>query len=260
MKKLCLILIVTLSLSHTTLCQTVDSLKVEQAGELVKIHYKILNSNQYQTFRVTVFCSINGGLESKLKSLSGDFGESVIGGRDEYMVLWDVLKDVEEVNSVDFSVRAELLKDETPKITRKNKRNPLGGGGYVLGIGEVPKIGFGGRIGYMAGWGISFMHIRGNVGESSEVINLDVPESATSIDLTKRIVNKERFKMHLYAGILFSIYPEYWSAVHNRYWKEQFKGIDLGLVCSTKMLAFSGGIGTLQNSELSAYIGLGVRF
>jgi hypothetical protein len=84
MKKLTIILLISIGFFSLIKSQTVDSIKVEQAGELIKIHYKILNSNQYQTFRVTVFCSINGGLESKLKSLSGDFGENVIGGRDEY--------------------------------------------------------------------------------------------------------------------------------------------------------------------------------
>jgi hypothetical protein len=260
MKKLTIILLISIGFFSLIKSQTVDSIKVEQAGELIKIHYKILNSNQYQTFRVTVFCSINGGLESKLKSLSGDFGENVIGGRDEYMVLWDVLKDVEEVNSVDFSVRAELLKDETPKISKNKKRNPLGGGFYVLGIGEVPKPAFGGRIGYMGSLGFSMSYVVGKRGGSSELLNLDVPEFVWSLDLTKRIVNQNNFKMHLYAGLIASVYPEYFSVSRNRYWKEQFEGVEGGLICNYKMLAFSLGLGTLQNSELSEYIGLGLRF
>jgi hypothetical protein len=52
-------------------------------------------------------------LQSVLNSLSGDYGDNVVGGRQEYMVLWDVLKDVDEVKSVDFSVRAELLNSKT---------------------------------------------------------------------------------------------------------------------------------------------------
>lgn len=258
MKKLTLILLFSIGFISLVKSQIVDSIKVEQAGELIKIHYKILNSNQYQTFRVTVFCSINGGLESKLKSLSGDFGESVVGGRNEYMVLWDVLKDVEEVNSVDFSVRAELLKDETPKTEKK--RNVKGRGFYVLALGELPKPGYGGRIGYAGSWGLSFRFVKGKVGEPSELINLDIPDFVWSWDLTKRIVNKKSFRMHMYAGLGQSVYPEYFSVSRNRYWKEQYTSIEGGLICNINMVAFSLGIGTLQNSEVSAYIGLGVRF
>jgi hypothetical protein len=96
MKKTALTLILLFGLFPIILSQTVDSIKIEQAGELIKVHYKILNSNQSQVFRVTVYCSINGGLPSVIKSLSGDFGENVVGGRTDYMVLWDVLKDVDE--------------------------------------------------------------------------------------------------------------------------------------------------------------------
>jgi hypothetical protein len=238
--------------------QTVDSIKVEQAGDLIKIHYKILNSTQYQTFRVTISARINGGLESKLVSLIGDVGENVQGGKSDYIVIWDVLKDVEEVTSVDFSVRAELLKDDTPKAEKK--RNVKGRGIYVLAVGELPKIGYGGRVAITGSWGISMSWVLGKVGPSSELINLEVPEWVWSIDLTKRIVNKKDFRMHLYAGVDNSTYPEYYSDVEGRYWKDHFTGIDGGIICNYKMLAFSLGLGTLQNSEISAYVGLGVKF
>ena len=260
MKKLTLILLISLGIFSLLKSQTVDSIKIEQSGELIKIHYKILNSNQYQTFKVAVSAKLNDGLESKLVSLIGDVGDAVKGGKDNYIIIWDVLKDVDEVKSADFSVKAELMKDETPKVSKNGKRNPLGGGLYVMGIVQTPKTGFGGRIGYMRGWGFSMAFVPGKKATYSEVPNLYAPEFAVGIDLTKRIVNKESFKMHLYGGVLLSTYPEYFNVVENRYWKDHFSGIDIGLVCSTKMLAFSGGIGTLQNSELSAYLGLGVRF
>jgi|WetSurMetagenome_2_1015567.scaffolds.fasta_scaffold122772_2 hypothetical protein len=183
--------------------QTVDSIKVEQAGELIKIHYKILNSNQYQTFRVTVFCSINGGLESKLKSLSGDFGENVVGGRNEYMVLWDVLKDVEEVKSVDFSVRAELLKDETPVSELKKDMSKWSGGMvYILpAYGNGHGTYFGLRAGYMGRWGIYAKFVAGK----EDFDNTDVykPVFHISLDLTKRIVNSGPFQMHILAGVAY---------------------------------------------------------
>jgi hypothetical protein len=123
MKSSLLIIFFTFLFVSTINAQTVDSIKVEQAGELIKIHYKILNSTQYQTFNVAVSAKINGGLESKLESLIGDVGDAVKGGKDNYIVIWDVLKDVDEVNSIDFSVRAELLMDNNPDKNLKTVSN-----------------------------------------------------------------------------------------------------------------------------------------
>lgn len=243
---------------HFTSGQTVDSIRVEQSGDLVKIYYKILGSNEYQTFRITVYCSINSGLKAELKSLSGDFGDKVTGGRDEYLVLWDVLKDVDEISSAEFSVKAELLIDETPKVSKK--KNMRSGGFYVLAEGELPQPGFGARIGYMGSWGISVMFIKGMASETHEIRNLDVPDFVACFDLAVRIVKKDNFNLHLYGGVNTSVYPEYYNEAEGSYWKDDFFGVNGGLICNFNALALSAGFGTLQNFEPSVYIGIGLRF
>jgi hypothetical protein len=255
MKKITATLFLLFGLLLNIISQTVDSIKIEQVGELIKIHYKILNSNPNQVFKVTVLCSINGGLQSELKSLSGDFGDNVVGGRSEYMVLWDVLKDVDEVNSVDFSVRAELLKDDTPKTDKK--KNVPGIGLYIFGIYELPQKGYGGKIGYMRSWGLSAMYIKGKIPYSG---SQDVPDWVVSLDLIKRIVNNNSFKMHLYAGMNHSAYPEYYSEAMHHYLIDNYFGIEGGFICNINLLAFSIGLGTLQHLEASVDIGLGIRF
>jgi hypothetical protein len=119
MKKTSIIIILFFSMVSKSFCQTVDSIEIEQVGTLVKIRYKILNSTPYQTFRITVSSSINGGLKSELRSLTGDFGENVTGGRPYYLVIWDVLSDVDEVSSFNITIKAELIKDQTPEILMK---------------------------------------------------------------------------------------------------------------------------------------------
>jgi hypothetical protein len=178
MKKFIGFLLSILVFSFTLNSQNVDSIKVEQSGDLIKIRYKILNSNSNQTFRVSVTCAVNGGLQSIPKSLSGDFGENVVGGRDEYMVLWDVLKDVDEVNSVDFSVKAELMKGSIENAGTKQQI-------HVLGVVEGPGPQLGVRLGYMGSWGFSTM-----VTGSSNFIN-------GSLDLTKRVVNAKKIQIAL---------------------------------------------------------------
>jgi hypothetical protein len=181
--------------------QTVDSIKVEQAGELIKIHYKILNSNQYQTFKVAVSAKINGGLESKLESLIGDVGDAVKGGKDSYIVIWDVLKDVDEVNTVDFSVRAELVKDDTPITKSKNKAEwPKERFHTMFAFGQISDdVLFGIQLAYMGSWGITAKYLRRNIDmeDYSETTSL----VHYTLGLTKRIINKDRFSMHLLAGM-----------------------------------------------------------
>ena len=199
MKRLTLILLISIGFFPSIKSQTVDSIKVEQAGELIKVHYKILNSNEFQTFRITVYCSINGGLKSELKSLSGDYGNSVVGGRPNYMVLWDVLKDVDEVKSADFSVKAELLKDETPPISKKEKKERVNKHNLnIMASAQLPGPGFGIRAGYMGSFGFSFQYLSGKAVLIPNSGYTDRPNlKHINLDFTKRIINKESFQMHM---------------------------------------------------------------
>ena len=182
--------------------QTVDSIKVEQAGDLIKIHYKILNSKPDQVFRVTVLCSINGGLQSVIKSLSGDFGDNVIGGRSDYMVLWDVLKDVDEVKSVDFSVKAELIKDNTNLNLKEARKDKVHKKNFnIMASAQLPEPGFGIRVGCMGSVGFSLQYI---IDKPTLIPNSGYTGSPMlnriTLDFTGRIINKESFQMHLMIG------------------------------------------------------------
>ena len=267
MKKLTLILLISIGIFPLLKSQTVDSIKVEQAGELIKVHYKILNSNASQVFRVTVYCSINGGLQSVIKSLSGDFGDNVIGGRSDYMVLWDVLKDVDEVKSVDFSVRAELVKDysvsdntNAKKVSKKRLHVFL-----VVG-GPGPK--FGTKIGYMESWGIAGMYAAGGkMGDYDPFDTGPAPSNfVASVNATKRIVNGKNFKIHLLAGPIvseFLLKDDNGNAYGSRV------GIEGGLISSIYNFTFSIGIGqfkdeiggtSISGDETVGNLGFGWRF
>jgi len=257
--------------------QKVDSVKMEQSGDLIKIKYKIINSTNYQVFRVTVSATINGGLESKLKSLSGDYGENVVGGRQDYMVLWDVLKDVDDLKTVDFSVKAELVKDETPKVAAKNRKKGEKIGIHLIFTMDSKALVFGPRLGYMKNWGvsagmlqgtyISTTDIAGTIGSEVYPVGSEVgtPFSIYSIDVTKRLANKEKFQLHLLTGFSFG------GRAGDRYadfitdYEKNYSGINLGLVMDYGLLSIS-----LEGIELSGLdkdkmpdflvFGLGVRF
>jgi hypothetical protein len=232
--------------------QSVDSIKTEQSGDYVKIRYKILNSNQNQLFRVRVLCSINGGLNTEIKSVSGDTGDNVVGGKSEYFVVWDVLKDVSELKSVEFIVRAELVKNLNTINIQRSKSGELTDiwskkRFFIMAASEFPaepKIGI--RMGFMGSFGVSLQFVNGKValnGQSASVgsNSYDPPKTASfSLDITKRIVNRNGFQMHLMAGIqkteILSRNP---NSTIIPYQMERVSGPEIGMSFGIKRFAFS---------------------
>ncbi|MGB4293640.1 MAG: hypothetical protein WBJ37_12255 [Bacteroidales bacterium] len=194
-----LLLIIILISTVSAFPQKVDSIKVEQAGDFIKIRYKILNSTPDQFFRVMVLCSINGGLNTELKSVTGDVGDMIPGGKDEYWAVWDVLKDVDELKSAEFIVRAELIsKPEAPRSVKKTGEKNFS----LMVSGQMPQLSVGGRFSYMAkaGFSVQFLYGKADINPGSQFTgkpNL----SRISFDFTKRIANKEKIKLHLLTGI-----------------------------------------------------------
>lgn len=124
MNKIKLLLIAFLAAPMLLYGQHVDSIKVEQAGEFIKIGYKILNSAPDQLFRVKVLRSVDGGMNYEIRSITGDFGDNVRGGKQEYWVVWDVLEDVEELGSVESVIRAEPMSEiRVARKTRQKKEH-----------------------------------------------------------------------------------------------------------------------------------------
>jgi len=252
MKRISLLLILLLCSIQFVLAQKVDSINVEQTGDFIKIRYKILNSNPDQLFRVRVLCAINGGLNTEIKSVSGDTGDNVVGGKEDYFVVWDVLKDVAELNSAEFIVRAELVKDLKNSniqggkdflLTEKWSKKRF----FVMLATEVPsepKIGF--RIGYMGSFGISFQFVNGKVAVNDLAVAVgsttyNPPNTPSfSINISKRIVNNNAFQMHILAGFqkteIASRDP---NAMLTPFHREKVFGPELGMAFGIKRIAFS---------------------
>jgi hypothetical protein len=254
MKKISFFLIIAILFTLQLKSQTVDSIKVEQAADLIKLHYKILNSTPYQIFKVTVFCSINGGLKSELASISGDCGVNVPGGKSEYLVLWDVLKDVDEVKSVDFSVRAELVKDNAPIPKSEHI--------YIIpNFGGTDAWYYGLRVAYMGSWGVSALYVTGKASDSGP----GVPGENvfhTSLDLTKRIIKKGGFEIHLIGGISYGkvrlhSYPTY----------AKIPTYELGTIITIRRIVLSYAFSSYKSTDTRSlispfynYVGIGLRF
>jgi hypothetical protein len=262
MKKFFSILIVASIFTSHLYSQTVDSIKFEQAGDFVKVRYKILNSNPNQIFRVKVLCSINGGMKSELRNVTGDVGEKVIGGKPEYWIVWDALKDVDEINSADFFVRADLIKEEVKNIETKPHL-------YILPVVElVDGVLYGARVGFMGDWGGSARFSGGARGTEASNFEKTYNTFGFSGDLTRRIINKENYQLHIMAGIARSKF-ETVNRSTMQYGNDSRWGPEIGLCSSIHKIAFSLDITLftsvvngmeLTTSSFFVNAGIGIKF
>lgn len=196
MRRLLLILTVLFVCLRWGIGQTVDSIKVQQSGDFIRIGYKILDSKPGQIYRVRVLCSINGGLNTEIRSVSGDTGDNVQGGKPEYFVVWDVLRDVNELKSAEFIVRAELKQDISQRSSGKGSRLTS-----IMPVIQLPGPGFGVRLSIMGKAGFSVQYVNGKTSYTGEYKDRSSTRlHRISFGPTFRLVNTETDQMHLFLG------------------------------------------------------------
>jgi|WetSurMetagenome_2_1015567.scaffolds.fasta_scaffold159677_2 hypothetical protein len=258
--------------------QKVDSVKVEQTGNYIKITYKILNSYPDQVFRVKVKCSVNNGLMGDIRNFSGDAGERIIGGKSQYMVLWDVFKDVEDISSVEFNVSAELVdgrpsKFRTVNLTGWDKKNI-----NIFFIYQTHGPKYGAKIGYFGNWGVAAEVVTGKMDPVREGFTIspdDLPKATYfNLDLVKRILNQNEIQGYILLGV--SSTPNIFgnSQDLNDYKVIYLAGVHLGLTLAIKRVVFNIGSGGMPGfgriekendllhitSDTYVNVGLGLRF
>ncbi len=140
-----------------------------------------------------------------IKSYSGDAGDRIIGGKPEYIVLWDVFKDVEEVSSAEFTVRAELVEGVPTRIQPINLTGWDKKKFQVLFIYQNNGPKFGCMIGYFNTWGIVAEFASGKmVAKRAGFTVLDnlLPVKAYyNLDLVKRFFNQNDIQSYLLVGV-----------------------------------------------------------
>jgi len=85
----------------------------EQKADKIYINYEIVNSNVNQLFYVEISVNTGSGSNFVLKSVTGDVGDGVAGGKNTYQAVWDVRKDLDRLTSAEFTVVANLTKDNS---------------------------------------------------------------------------------------------------------------------------------------------------
>lgn len=255
--------------------QKVDNIRIEKSGDLIRIGYNILDSRPGEIYRVRVLYSIDGGINTEVKSISGDAGDKVQGGKAEYWAIWDVLKDLDEIGAADFIVRAELVKGvsrteyvvpSTASSWEKRRFNVI-----LALMGPGPKTGL--RFGYSGNWGLSMQLVSGKTEKG--YVSYTAPNSTTfSAAVTKRILNMDSKTLHMLLGVATSdlVFRDSGSSV-NTYSEEAVAGPEFGVLMYWARLSASFAVAYFGPGQIekgtdllivspSKYIslGIGVRF
>lgn len=105
--------------------QDFKNLSAKQFGEKINIEYAISGESLGQLFNVTPYYSLDAGKTFlPMKSISGNVGPNVAGGKDQ-IIIWDVLKDTKELTGdVIFKLTADTktsipTQDEVGKVNFK---------------------------------------------------------------------------------------------------------------------------------------------
>jgi hypothetical protein len=195
MKRLLFILTLVFCVLAFAAGQKVDSIKVEQTGDYIRISYKLLNSEPGEIYRVRALVSVDGGPNIELRSVSGDTGENVQGGKPEYFIVWDVLKDMNELRSAEFIVRAEKVIQNISREGKNNKSFSL------MPVVQFPGPGFGGRISYLGKVGFSAQYVNGKTAFVTEYLDQKSTWlNRISFGLTFRLFGSETDQIHLLIG------------------------------------------------------------
>jgi hypothetical protein len=255
MKKLLSAGILLLSACMLLPAQQVANVHSEQAGAFIKIYYQLEDSHAGQMYRVQVLCSINGGLNAELQSVSGDVGEYVAGGKPEYMVLWDVLKDVDELRSAEFIVRAEPM-DQSGYGSGKSKRPeptwrvPKF---HVLYTMQFPGPHLGVAVGYAGKVGVMATYRTGRGAWEKETdLPLDyIPDDFEAEQaifgtlFAVRLVNTKNVQGHLLGGMsrgLFAFYTPESNASKVAITHENLIGPEFGIMLGAKFMTVTAGL------------------
>jgi len=190
MKKRLLILAGLLN-SLFILSQTVENIRVEPEGEDIRITFRIGGSTEGQVYRVGLECSIDGGPRFTPRSVIGDVGDNIVGGKSYYTILWEVFKDRDEIGEAEFFIKVELV-DEKDSVTTQveqdlSKRFFAGYSGSI-----ATQLGVSG--GYLGNWGFYAAFRTGFTGHSAQRFSI-------TGGVTKQIYQKGTYRMHGYAGI-----------------------------------------------------------
>ena len=173
--------------------QKVTNVHAEQNGSKIEIYYNIEDSDPTQIFTVSVYYEDAKKMMIKPRSLAGDVGENVVGGKEIYLVIWDVLNDVDDLGDAEFFVRIE----KQSKTVASEQKNT-----WFLGLNSaVGYTPYGVRLGYGGKWEFFLASRFGSDG--FQQVGKQVTENGLNsftLGIGRQILATPAFNLKVYVG------------------------------------------------------------
>ena len=219
MKKITIILTI-LFYSLTIFSQTVENIRTELDGEKINIYYQINDTTKDQTYNVIIHCSVDDKKKIKLKSVTGDVG-FVEYGKKEYKIVWDVLAEIDGLETAEFFIELIPIKKNGAKIWVSpglySKKWFVGYNAapiftqFGLRFGRTSTLWiFGGYVATRFGAGFYRDYTYGGN-------NIVTPLFSATAGFTARVINYKKFRFDIYYGIGFGMWGGYINEDYSYY-------------------------------------------
>ena len=265
--------------------QTVENIRVEPDGDNIKISYRIGGSTDAQLYNVELTCSMDGGPRFEPRTVIGDVGENIRGGRSFYTVVWDVFEDIDEVGNAEFFVKVDLVSDMSPVVPQRQvqpqtqpqnqpdvveERTPSPfEQDFELDKSVKDAVEWKAYLAYSGSTsspiGLSFGTLKktglyGSFRYGSYISDYETDIWITLLaGLTKYIVEAGKYRMHAYAGagVTVEVYEEY--ITYNN-WTDTYLTIDAGIINAIGRLNVNLGVEFVRYFGTYPTFGLGIVF
>ena len=272
------LLFAVLNIVYFVNAQTVEGIQVKSENDKIIINYRIGGSTDAQYYNVALSCSMDGGLRFEPRSVIGDVGENIRGGRSYYTIEWDVFEDVDEVGDAEFFVKVDLVSDMSPIVvqpqtqpqTQPEKAEVSESGQANQGFDAgTPKETFERRSFFAftgstaSPYGISFGGVKNFGGYGSLRFDYYTDDWETDIwltataGLTKYIMTSGKYRLHIYAGI-GSTYVSYEENLSDYSETDTYLTFEAGFI--NVIGKFNLTLGLESISETGTYMVYGVGF
>ena len=272
-----ILFIAFIGIGYFTLGQTVENIQVQPDGDKINISYRIGGSTDAQIYNVILTCSMDGGSRFEPRSVIGDVGNNIRGGRPYYTIVWDVFKDVEEVGDVEFFVKVDLVSDlavpvETPQERTEQERTRETSPAYpdFESIdSQAEEVEWRAFLAYSMSTqskiGLSFGTLKNFGAYGSFRFGAYIDEWETDIwltfiaGLTKHIVTVGKYRLHGYAGAgaMVEVYEEY---IYDTSWNDTYFALDGGVNNVFGRINVNLGLEYIRYCGVYPVFGLGFAF
>ena len=231
----------------------VADIVAEREGDNINIFYNIADKDPNVIYKVRINAALDGKAPVALRSVSGDVGDNVRGGKARYKIVWEALKEVNQIGTAEFFITAEKVPamtnnvkpQPTTTVTSPKPRNRK----WMLAADmmynvDTEETNFGFTIAYFKRWGgyLTYNDYRITAGP---IYTLNHPSNTT---------------MSLYLGGGAFYYSEF--DFYNGYYDEGYNpGAEAGFITAIRWFTFSmGGALDLFEAIPSFTASIGVRF